>query len=280
MSKAHWTAESLSLPRRRPAVATRVRAGEQHAGGAVAADDLDTARAVEVADGPDRMAATREFAAHRLRKTLLDGQSILAVMRPVGVLAGDIGGPARHLGGLLRIEPELDHRRQYLQIDLHLVVGAGRAKDAPQCPVLKHDRWVHRMAHPPPGPQPVGMTGLEVPIGHAVVEQDAGIAGDNPRTKTADDALHPRDRIALAVGGAEIGRVARGRGDPSGWFGTPQVDAGGKPCGILWRQQFSERRSDRAWIGGQRSRSAKASFLASTMICTASVDSSPIRARS
>src|SRR5215467_12506003 len=238
------------LPRRGPAVAARVGAGEQHAGGGVAADDLDAARAVEVADGPDRMAAACEFAAYRLRKTLLDGQSILAVMRPVGVLAGDIGGPARHLGSLLRIEPEIDHRRQYLQIDLHLVVGAGRAKDAPQCPVLKHDWRVHRMAHPPPGPQPVGMTGLEVPIGHAVVEQDASVAGDNPRTKTAVDALHPRDRIALAVGGAEIGRITRGRGYLLGCVGTPHVDAGGKPCSILWRQQFFERRRDRARIGG------------------------------
>src|SRR5215467_9997833 len=41
------------LPRRGPAVAARVGAGEQHAGGGVAADDLDAARAVEVADGPD-----------------------------------------------------------------------------------------------------------------------------------------------------------------------------------------------------------------------------------
>jgi hypothetical protein len=33
-----------------------------------------------------------------------------------GVLAGDIRSPARHLGGLLRIEPEIDHSGQHLQI--------------------------------------------------------------------------------------------------------------------------------------------------------------------
>ena len=115
------------------------------------------------------MAAAREIVAHRLRKALLDRQSILAVMRPVGVLAGYVRAPARHLGGLLRVQTEIGHRRQYLQIDLHLVVGAGGAEDAPQCAALEHDRRVHRMAYPPPGSEPVWMSRFEVPIGHAVV---------------------------------------------------------------------------------------------------------------
>src|SRR5262250_3620899 len=81
------------LPRRGPAVAARVGAGEQHAGGGVAADDLDAARAVEVADGSDRMAAAGKLAAHRFREASLDGQRIHSVMRPVGVLAGNVRGP-------------------------------------------------------------------------------------------------------------------------------------------------------------------------------------------
>src|ERR1700738_5449989 len=48
-------------------------------------------------------------------EALLDRQRVLAVMRPVGVLARDVRGPARHLGRLLRVESEIDHRRQ----DLH-----------------------------------------------------------------------------------------------------------------------------------------------------------------
>src|SRR5262245_3880861 len=94
------------LPRQCPTVATRVGAGEQHAGRGVAADDLDAARTFQIADRADRMTAVLELAAYHLRKTLLDRQRILAVMRPIGVLAGDIRGPARHFGGLLRVEPE------------------------------------------------------------------------------------------------------------------------------------------------------------------------------
>src|SRR3984893_9674057 len=80
-------------PRQCPAVAAWVGAGEQHAARRVAADDLDAARAVEIADRLDRVTAAREFRAHRLGKATLDGQRVRAVMRPVGVLAGDIRGP-------------------------------------------------------------------------------------------------------------------------------------------------------------------------------------------
>src|SRR5436853_4974225 len=100
----------MRSPRQRPAVAARVGAGEEHAGRSVAADDLDAARAIEIADGVDRVTAARELVAHRLRKAPLDRQRVLAVMWPVGVLAGHVRRPARHFGGLLRIEPEIDYR--------------------------------------------------------------------------------------------------------------------------------------------------------------------------
>ena len=199
-------------------------------------------------------------------------------MRPVGVLAGHIRGPARHFGRLLRVEPEIDHRRQHLQIDLHLVVGAGRAEDAPQRAVLQHQWRVHRVTHPAPGPQPVRMAGLEVPIGHAVVEQDAGVAGDDAGTKAAVDALHAGDGVAVAIGGAEIGRVAGGSGAmaPVGAARRMSMPAG-EPRGVVGGQQLARAalRRERG-SAPQRSRSAKASFFASTMTCTASADSRPI----
>ena len=59
----------LRLPRQRPAVAARVGAGEQHAGRGIAADDLDAARAFEIADRVDRVAAPRQLAPDLLRRS-------------------------------------------------------------------------------------------------------------------------------------------------------------------------------------------------------------------
>lgn len=47
----------------------------------------------------------REFASsvRTASETLLDRQRVLAFMWPIGILAGDISGPARHFRRLLRV---------------------------------------------------------------------------------------------------------------------------------------------------------------------------------
>src|SRR5579871_4070269 len=248
------------LPGRSPAIAARIGARQQHARGLVAADDFDAARPIEVADGHDRMPAARELGAHRLRQATLDDQFVRAAMRPIRILPRKMRGPARHLGGLLRVEPEIDHRTQDLEIDLHLVVGAGGAKDAPQTPILQHQRRVHRVADAAPGRQAVRVPRLEMPIGHAVVEQDAGVAGHDPGAKAAVDALDAGNGVAVAVGGAEIGRVAAG--------------AAARRRSIRAARAAAYSAESKCANGGatvrgsapQRSRSAKASFFASTWI--------------
>ena len=86
---------SRRSPRQRPAVAARVGAGAEHAGGGVAADDLDAARAFEIADRIDRMAAPRQIAPHHFGEAPLHRQHVRAVMRIIRVLAGHHRGPAR-----------------------------------------------------------------------------------------------------------------------------------------------------------------------------------------
>ena len=94
--------------------------------------------------------------------------------------------------------PKIDHGGQHLQVDLHLIVGAGRAEDAPELAVLEHHRRVHGVAHALAGLQPVGVAGREVPVGHAVVQQHAGIARDDAGAEGGVDALDAGDGIALA----------------------------------------------------------------------------------
>ena len=83
---------------------------------------------------------------------------------------------------------------------------------------------------------------VEVPIGHAVVEEDAGVAGGHARAPGAVDALDAGDGVALAVGGAEIGRVARRIGDGADRRSTLPIDTGSEPGGVIRRQQFGEGR--------------------------------------
>src|SRR5438132_11411455 len=91
------------LPGEGPAVAAGVGAGQEHAGFGIALDDLGTAWAFEIADCVDRMTAARQLAADLFREAALHRQNIRAVMRVIGVLPRHVGGPARHLGGLLRV---------------------------------------------------------------------------------------------------------------------------------------------------------------------------------
>ena len=72
-----------------------------------------------------------EIATGLFGEAALDDQLVGAGMRVIGVLPGDMRGPARQLGRLLRVETEIGHRGHDLQIDLHLVVGAGSAEHGP-----------------------------------------------------------------------------------------------------------------------------------------------------
>jgi hypothetical protein len=60
------------------------------------------------------------------------------------------------------------------------------------------------------------MVGAKVPIGHAVIKQDSGIAGDQTRTPSALDTLKLADSVAPSVHYDETGCVFLLRTDPGG----------------------------------------------------------------
>src|SRR5437867_6882988 len=99
-----------------PPVAARIGAGHQHAGGWIAPDDLDGARAVEVAEEDDPMAASGQLGADLGREAGLEIQRVGAVVGVVGFLAPLGARPAGRLGRLLGIETEVDQGRQHLEI--------------------------------------------------------------------------------------------------------------------------------------------------------------------
>lgn len=81
----------VASPRKRPAVAARVGAGEQHHAPLavrLAANDLDAARPLEVADRVDRVSALGKVTSRFFRKPALHRQHVGSVMRVIGVLAG------------------------------------------------------------------------------------------------------------------------------------------------------------------------------------------------
>ena len=195
------------------------------------------------------MAAPRQLVAHLLRHPRLDLQRLLDLVRVVGVLAGRARRPARQLGRLLGVEAEVDHRRQHLQVHLHLDVGAGRPEDAPEGAVAKHDRRVHRVPHPPPRPQLIGVARLQVPVGHAVVHEDAGVAGDNARSEGAVDALDAGDGVALAVDDREVCGLAACRQCWRRRRRSLEVDPGRLGSRVVGREQLLERRLERPRVG-------------------------------
>ena len=239
----------------------------------------------EIAHNVDRVAPPSELPSHFLRKAALHGQYFRAVMRVVGILARHHRRPAGHFGRLLRVEVEIDHGRGDLEVDLHLVVGTRRPEEAPQFAIFQDKRRVHRVAHPPARSKTIRVPRFEVPIGHAIVEKYAGTASDNTRPPEAVDALDARNAVAALVGGAEVRRLASGSGARRGRLGLVRTACFMSIFAANRAQYSAESNSPNgaSTVRGslpQRSRSAKASFLASTITCTRSADPSPISAMS
>ena len=123
------------------------------------------------------------------------------------------------------------------------------------------------MTHPLAGLQIIHMVGGKMPVGHPVVEQHAGIAGNKRRAPAALDALQLADGVPLPVGDDETGSIllfvagaaARRRGGGydgaagAGGLVSPRiagcyglgglfpVNAGGPTAGVFRRQHPLQR---------------------------------------
>ena len=103
-----------------------------------------------------------------------------------------------------------------LQVSLHLGVGAGSAQDKGKlasgaiagCVRVAEDHHrVHGMADPLARLQTVHVVLFQVPVGHAVIQEDASVSGDEAGPPGALDALELADGVALAIHDHEAGGV-------------------------------------------------------------------------
>ena len=115
--------------------------------------------------------------------------------------------PARSLQRLLRVHTEIGAGDQHLRIHLHLIIRAGRAKNQPRLARLHQHGRIHGVAHALAGCQRIGVAFFQMPIAHAVIEQDAGLIAGHAGTEAGIDGLDGRNRIAFSVHHAEIGGV-------------------------------------------------------------------------
>lgn len=115
------------------------------------------------------------------------------------------------------------------QVELHLRVGTGRAERQQHLVVGHDEHRVHRVAHALARLQAVGVVRVEVPVGHAVVEQDTGLARDHAGAEARTGRLQLADGVALAVHHREAGGVLAALG----WSGREPVGvvAGATPAG-------------------------------------------------
>ena len=78
---------------------------------------------------------------------------------------------------------------QHLGVHLHLIIRAGRAKNQPGFARL-HQHWrIHGVAHALAGRQGIGVAFIQMPIAHAVVEQDAGLCARHAGPEGRIDGL-------------------------------------------------------------------------------------------
>ena len=128
--------------------------------------------------------------------------------------------PSRGLDGFGHVHAEVEHMRNDLEVGLHLRVGARRPaheRELLACGrfLEDHDR-VHGVAHPLAGGEGVDVVGVQVPVGHSVVQQHAGVARDDAGAEGRLQALQHGNGVAPLVDDAEAGGVLPRRRDSGG----------------------------------------------------------------
>lgn len=91
LADARVAVERAASPGEGPAVAARIGTGEQHVAPRVvlgAANNLNAARSIQIADRVDRVAPLGKVTARFVRKPALHGQHVGPFMRIIGVLSG------------------------------------------------------------------------------------------------------------------------------------------------------------------------------------------------
>ena len=98
--------------------------------------------------------------------------------------AADVANP-RRVDRLLQVETAIDQVDQDLCVPLGLDVAAHDAVGHQQTAVLEHHRRDQRVERPLPGLEAVRMACLQHEAGAAIVQHDAGVAGDDCRSRTS-----------------------------------------------------------------------------------------------
>ena len=229
-------------------------------------DCLHAARAFQGSDAVQPVPEPFQPGQHVLAEAGLDGQSTVAPMRPVGALAllADVqrGASSAVCGSAPRSIIAVSTCR----LTCTWLSAPGVPSTAQQPAILEHHRRVHRVAHALAGRQPVGVPGRQMPIGHAVVQQDAGIARGHAGAEAGVEALDAGDRVARRVDHAEIRRVAvAASGSASARSAARAMSIDGRAfVGVGVRQQPLERHVAEARVGAVALAVRKARFFAST----------------
>ena len=92
---------------------------------------------------------------------------------------------ARGLAGVLDVHAEVDEVHHHLRVRLRLIVAAHHAERHPRLAVLQDHRGHERVQRPLVRANLIGMARHEVEARAAVVQRDAGLAGDDAGAEDA-----------------------------------------------------------------------------------------------
>ena len=212
-----------------------------HAGSGIDQDALESAEDADTADDP--MAARVEAEARLRRNRRFEREPVRRMPE------------SRCLARLLDVHAEVDQVQEHLHVPLRLHVAAHDAKRQPRTSVLHDHRRHERMKWPLAGCEEVWMASTKREQRAAVVQRDAGVAGNDPGAETFVNGLDERDDVAVLVGGGEVDRVtvrlrmlfAGGRGAIDGERlvltpGTFGVDFLPSRRGVFLREHSPQRR--------------------------------------
>src|SRR5216684_2060561 len=156
---------------------------------------------------PDRLtAAERGDYAGGLMPELLQALDDIAGHAVLELIDAFVMQATRHIDRLLHVATIVEHVGQHVNLPDRLILPAHHAEWHQRPAALGDKAWNDRVQRPLAGRDAVGMAGLDAETGAAILQQDAGLVGDDRRTEGMRDRIDERTDVAVLVHHGDVDR--------------------------------------------------------------------------
>src|ERR1700738_4287520 len=113
---------------------------------------------------------------------------------------------ARHIDGFLHVATVVEHISQHTNLPDRLILPAHHTERHYRATIFGREAGYDRVQRPLSRRDAVGMAGLNAETATAILQQDAGLVGDDRRTEGVRDRIDERTDVAVLVHHSDVDR--------------------------------------------------------------------------